>query len=115
MLLAIGGVYGVLSAIMSARLREVGVRVALGASRGDIVRLVLGRGLVMTGIGVAIGIGCSLGAAQLLRSFLFEITPTDPVAIVAAVGLMTLAAVSACYLPARRAASADPVQVLRME
>lgn len=115
LLLAIAGVYGVLSAIMTARLREVGVRVALGASRWDIVRLVIARGLVMAGIGVVIGLAGSLGAARLLRSFLFQITPADPVALAAAVSLMTLAAVAACYLPARRAASADPVEMLRTE
>jgi putative ABC transport system permease protein len=115
LLLAVGGVYGVLSAIMAVRLREVGVRVALGASRWDILRLVLGRGLMMTGVGLAIGIACSLGAAQLLRRFLFEITATDPVALATAAGIMTFAAASACYLPARRAARTDPLQILRME
>ncbi len=115
LLLAIAGVYGVLSAIMTTRLRELGLRVVLGASRWDIVRLVLIRGLAMTSAGLAIGLAASLGAAQLLRSFLFQITPADPVAIGAAAAVMTLAALAACYLPARRAASADPVTVLRAE
>jgi predicted permease len=115
MLLAIAGVYGVLSAIMTARLREVGVRVALGASRWDIVRLVLGRGLLITAAGLVIGVACSLGAAQLLKSFLFGIRPFDPLALMGAMGLMTAAAMAACYLPARRAADADPLQMLRTE
>ncbi len=115
LLLAIAGVYGVLSAIMTSRLREVGLRVALGASRGDILRLVLARGLVMAAIGLAIGLAGSVGAAQLLRSFLFEITPADPVAIATSAALMLGAALIACYVPARRAASADPVAVLRAE
>jgi putative ABC transport system permease protein len=115
LLLAIAGVYGVLSAIMTARLREVGLRVALGASRWDIVRLVLARGAAMTGTGMTIGVAGSLGMAQLLRSFLFEITPADPVALTASAAVMALAALMACYLPARRAASADPVTMLRAE
>jgi predicted permease len=115
LLLAIAGVYGVLSAIMTARLREVGLRIALGASRWDIVRLVLTRGLVMAGGGLLIGFIGSIGAAQLLRRFLFQVTPADPLALVGAAVLMTLAALAACYLPARRVVSADPVTVLRTE
>jgi hypothetical protein len=115
LLLAIAGVYGVLSAMMTARLREVGLRVALGASRWDIVRLVLGRGLAMAGVGLAIGLAGSLAAAQLLRGFLFAIKPADPTAIAVSAVVMTLAALAACYLPARRAASADPITVLRAE
>ena len=115
LLLAIAGVYGVLSTIMTSRLREVGLRVALGASRWDIVRLVLSRGLAMAGAGLAIGVAGSLGAAQLIRGFLFQITPADPFAIAMSAGIMMLAALAACYLPARRAAAADPVTVLRTE
>jgi predicted permease len=114
-LLAIGGVYGVLTAITTARLREVGVRVALGASWWNIVQWVLGRGLVMAGVGVAVGLAGSLGAAQLLRRFLFQIGPSDPVALATGSAVMLLAAAVACYVPARRAAAADPLTVLRME
>ncbi len=115
LVLAIAGVYGVLSAVMSTRLREMGVRVALGASRCDIVRLVVARGLLMAGAGVVIGVLASLGAARLLRAFLFGITPADPLVLAAAVALMTLAAATASYLPARRAAGADPIAVLRTD
>ena len=115
LLLAIAGVYSVLSAIMSARLREVGLRVALGASRGDILRLVLGRGLAMTALGLAVGLIGSVGAGRLLRSFLFGVTPVDPVALTASAAVMMFAAMTACYLPARRAAGADPISVLRVE
>ena len=115
LLLAIGGVYGVLSAITTARLREVGVRVALGASGWDIVRWVLGRGLTMAGVGLAVGLAGSLGAAQLLRSFLFQIAPIDPAAFAAASATMMVAAIAACYVPARRAAQADPITVLRTD
>jgi putative ABC transport system permease protein len=115
LLLAIAGVYGVLSAIMTTRLREVGLRVALGASRWDIVRLVLTRGLVMAGGGLLLGLIGSIAAAQLLRGFLFQITPADPLAVLGSAALMTLAAVAACYIPARRVVAADPVTVLRTE
>ena len=115
LVLAVAGVYGVLSAIMTTRLREVGLRVALGASRWDILRLVFGRGLAMAGVGLIVGMAGSIGAARLLRSFLFQITPADPLTLGAAGALMALAALSACYLPARRAAAADPITVLRTE
>jgi putative ABC transport system permease protein len=115
LLLAVVGVYGVLSAIMTARLREVGLRVALGASRWDIIQLVVGRGLVLTTLGLIIGLAGALGAGRLLRGFLFEITPADPLAVGASAGFMLLAGLVACYLPAHRAASADPVTVLRTE
>ncbi|MCA1586023.1 MAG: ABC transporter permease [Acidobacteria bacterium] len=115
LLLAAGGVYGVLSAVTTTRLREVGVRVALGASWWDIVRWVVGRGLTIAALGIALGLAGALGAGQLLRGFLYGVAPVDPVSVGAACALMLLAALLACYLPARRAASADPVEVLRAE
>jgi putative ABC transport system permease protein len=115
LLLAVAGVYGVLSAIMTARLREVGLRVALGASRSDIVRLVLGRGFAMAGIGLVLGLAASMLGSQLLRSFLFGVAPADPTVIAGAAALMMLAALTAAYLPARRAAAANPIDVLRAE
>jgi putative ABC transport system permease protein len=115
LLLAVAGVYSVLTAVMHARLREMGLRVALGASDWDIVHLVVGRGLLMSGVGIGIGLAGALGAGRLLRSFLFEVSPLDPLALAGSAALMLLAAVSACYVPARRAAAADPVSVLRAE
>jgi putative ABC transport system permease protein len=115
LLLAIAGVYGVLSAIMTTRLRELGLRVALGASRWDIVRLVIVRGLLMTGVGLSIGLAGALGTGRLLQSFLFGITPQDPLAIAVSAAIMLAAALTACYMPARRAAGADPIAVLRVE
>jgi ABC-type antimicrobial peptide transport system permease subunit len=100
---------------MSTRVRELGLRMALGASRSQIVRMVVGRGLAMAGLGVIIGVLGSLGVARLLRAFLFGVTPADPAVVAGAVALMTLAAATACYLPARRAAGADPIAVLRMD
>ena len=115
LLLAVAGVYGVLTAIMTTRMREVGLRVALGASRADIVRMVVGRGLVLTTLGLIVGLLGALGAGQLLRRFLFGVTPADPVSIAAAAGVMMMAATVACYAPARRAAASDPIAVLRVE
>jgi putative ABC transport system permease protein len=115
LLLAVVGVYGVLSAIMTTRLREVGLRVALGASRWDIIQLVVGRGLLLTTAGLVIGLAGALGVGRLLQGFLFGITATDPMAVGASAGFMLLAALIACYLPARRAAGADPITVLRVE
>jgi putative ABC transport system permease protein len=115
LVLAIAGIYGVLSAITIARRRELGLRVALGASRADVVALTLRSGARMAGLGLLIGLAGSLGAAQLLRSFLFGVTPLDPPTLGAAAVLMATAATAACYLPARRAAEADPVAVLRSD
>jgi ABC-type antimicrobial peptide transport system permease subunit len=115
LLLAIGGVYGVVSAMTTARLREVGVRVALGASGWDIVRWVLGRGVTVAAIGLVVGLSASLGAVQLLRSFLFQVAPIDPASFATGSAMMMLAATAACYVPARRAAKADPITVLRTD
>jgi predicted permease len=115
LLLAVAGVYSVLSAIMTARLREVGLRVALGASQWDIALMVVGRGLWLTVAGLVVGLAGALGAGRLLRTFLFGVTPLDPVALGASAAIMVLAAMTACYLPARRASAADPVTVLRVE
>jgi putative ABC transport system permease protein len=115
LLLAIAGVYGVLTAIMTSRMREVGLRVALGASRWDIVRMVVGRGLLLTMIGLMVGLAGALGTGKLLQRFLFGVTPADPATIVGAAAVMMMAALLACYAPARRAATSDPIAVLRVE
>jgi putative ABC transport system permease protein len=115
LLLSVAGVYGVLTAIMSARVREVGLRVVLGANRRDILRLALGQGIAIASAGLVAGVIGSLGVAQLLRAFLFDVTPADPLTLASASTVMLLAALGACYLPARRAAVADPVSVLRAE
>ncbi len=112
LLLAAAGLYGVLSAIVSQYRREIGVRMALGAAWPDILRLVVGRGLVVSAIGVAAGLVAVLGGARILQSFLFSVAPTDPVAIGGAAVLMLTIAAIACYIPARRAAGEDPVQAL---
>ncbi len=115
LLLAAAGLYGVLTAIVSQYRREIGVRVALGADWADIVRLVVSRGLAVSALGVAVGLAGALGGARLLTRFLFSVVPTDPVALGGAAALMLSISAIACYLPARRAANADPVEVLRIE
>jgi putative ABC transport system permease protein len=115
LLLAAAGLYGVLTAIMSQYRREIGVRIALGAAWTDILRLVVGRGLLVSAIGVAVGLIAVLGGARILQRFLFSVAPTDPVTIGGAAVLMLAIAAIACYIPARRAASEDPVQALRVE
>jgi ABC-type antimicrobial peptide transport system permease subunit len=115
LLLAAAGLYGVLSTIASQYRREIGVRMALGARAADIVRLIVTRGLAVAALGVAAGLAGALGGSRLLSRFLFSVTPTDPLAIGAAAALMLAVAAAACYIPARRAAGADPVEALRVE
>ncbi len=115
LLLAAAGLYGVLSTIVSQYRREIGVRMALGAQWMDIVRLVIGRGLAVACAGIAAGLLGVLGLSRLLRAFLFAVTPTDPIAIGGAAMLMLAVAAAACYVPARRAALGNPVDVLRVE
>ena len=115
LLLAAAGLYGVLTAIVSQYRREIGVRVALGAEWADIVRLVISRGLMVSALGVGVGLAGALGGSRLLTRFLFSVVPTDPMAIGGAAALMLVISAVACYLPARRAANADPLEALRTE
>lgn len=115
MLLAAAGLYGVLTAIVSQYRREIGVRVALGAEWADIIRLIVSRGLAVSALGVAVGLAGTIGGARLLTRFLFTVAPTDPVAMGGAAAMMFAISMIACYLPARRAAGTDPIEVLRME
>jgi putative ABC transport system permease protein len=115
LLLAAAGLYGVLSTIASQYRKEIGVRMALGAAWLDILRLVVMRGLVVSAIGVGVGLVGVLGGARVLRGFLFSVSPTDPIAIGGAATVMMLIAAIACYIPARRAADADPIQALRVD
>ena len=114
MVLAIVGVYGVLSYVVSQRTSEIGVRMALGAGRGDILRIVYRQGLWIVGIGLALGLGASFGVAHLLRS-LIAVSPGDPVTYVGVSAMLAAIAMLACYIPARRAMRVEPMQALRME
>lgn len=113
--LAAAGIYGVMTYTVTRRRREIGVRMALGASRAQVFRSVLGQGLTTTAIGVAAGIVAALGLTRTIESLLFGVTATDPVTFAAVVGLLALVAILACYLPARRATHADPMEALRQE
>jgi ABC-type antimicrobial peptide transport system permease subunit len=115
LLLALVGIYGVLSQDTARRTREIGVRVALGAQRRDVVSLLLGRVLVLTGLGIAAGAAASLVAGRALSALLYGVRPGDPWTTVGAAVLMVAAALGAAWIPARRALAVDPVQALRQE
>jgi ABC-type antimicrobial peptide transport system permease subunit len=113
--LAAVGIYGVVHYAVAERTREIGVRVALGASASDVLRLVFAKGMRLPIIGIAIGLVAALGLSRAMAHLLFGTRPTDPVTYVAVA--MTLAAVAlcACLLPARRAAHVDPIVAMRAE
>jgi putative ABC transport system permease protein len=115
LLLAAVGAYGVLSYLVTERRQEIGVRMALGASRSAVLGMILRQGLVLTGIGLAIGIAGALVLTRLLGSLLFGVGPADPLALAAGGAFMTAVAVVACLIPARRATRVDPIVVLRAE
>jgi putative ABC transport system permease protein len=114
-LLAALGVFGTMSYAVSQRLREMAVRAALGADRGDLLRLVLGSGLRVTAVGLAGGVIAAILAARALSSFLFGITPADPGTLAAVAAALAAVSLAACYRPAHLAASTDPMTVLRRE
>jgi len=109
------GIYGVISYLVSQRTHEIGVRMALGAQRSDVMRLVLGEGAKMALIGVAIGIAAALGLIRLIANQLFGVTAHDPLTFITGGILLTLVALLACYIPARRAVRVDPLVALRYE
>jgi putative ABC transport system permease protein len=113
--LAAAGIYGVMTYTVTRRRREIGVRMALGASRAQVFRSVLAQGLTTTAIGVAAGIAAALGLTRTIESLLFGVKPTDPATFAAVVGVLAVVAILACYLPARRATNADPMEALRQE
>jgi putative ABC transport system permease protein len=115
LLLAITGVYGVLSYSVSQRTQEIGVRVALGATRGEVTRLVVGQGLRLAVVGIAVGVLGAFGVTRVIASQLYNVTPTDPVSFIGGIVFLTALALAASYVPARRATAVDPLVALRAE
>ena len=115
LVLAATGIYGVLSASVAERTREMGVRAALGAQRSGIVALVLRQGMTLTGLGIGIGAVCAVAASQALTSLLFGVSRLDPLTYLAVIAMLTAVAVIACGIPAWRAAKIDPMVALRYE
>ena len=113
--LAVVGIYGVISYAASQRTGEIGLRMALGARGGDILRLVIGQGLKLTMIGVVLGCAVALGITRFLTSLLVGVSPIDPVTFLAVPVFLTTVASLACWIPARRAAKVDPMIALRCE
>ena len=115
LLLACVGLYGIMSYTVANRTREIGVRIALGAGRSDVLELVLREGMWLVGVGLAIGIPVSLASGRVLHSFLFDMRSTDLISLLMVIALLSLVAVAAALVPARRATKVDPVVALRYE
>jgi putative ABC transport system permease protein len=115
LLLVAIGLYSVIAYTISHRTHEIGIRMALGAGRGDVMRMVVRMGLQLVSIGVAIGLGASFGVTRVIASQIWGISPHDPVTITGVVVVMALAGTAACYFPARRAMKVDPMVALRYE
>ncbi len=115
LVMAVIGLYGVIAYMATRRTQEIGVRMALGAQRGDILWMVLREAGVLVVVGMALGIPAALAAAQLLRSLLFHVTPHDPLTLAATSGVLLLTALFAAWWPARRAAGVNPMEALRAE
>ena len=113
LVLAAIGTYGILSYLVAERHQEIGIRMALGADRGEILRSVLTRGLKLSGIGLAIGLAAAAGLTRVLRTLLFDVTPTDPLTMGVVAAIIAGVAAAACLVPAWRAARVDPIVVLR--
>jgi len=113
--LASVGLYGVMSYMVTQRTREIGVRMALGANKGDVLRLLIGEGMKLALIGALLGLGGALALTRLLKTLLFGVSATDPLTFLAIATLMIIVALLSCWIPARRAASLDPLVSLRIK
>jgi ABC-type antimicrobial peptide transport system permease subunit len=115
LVLAMAGIYGVMAYSVAERTREIGIRMALGAQTSGVVRLVLGQGMKLVGVGLALGLAGALAATRVLASLLFEVKPADPVAFIGAIAALLCVALVANYIPAQRATRVDPMVALRHE
>ena len=115
LVLAAIGIYGLFAYSVAQRTREIGIRLALGARRSDVLRLVVGQGLRFTALGITLGLVCALGLTWLMAGMIYGVSAEDPVTFIAVAGLLGLVALLACYIPARRAMHVDPMVALRYE
>jgi putative ABC transport system permease protein len=115
MLLSAAGIYGVTAYTVSQRTHELGIRIALGAQVGDVLKMILGQGMAVIGVGLLLGLAAAFGLMRLLRSLLFGVGENDPLTFVAITIVLVIVALIACYIPARRATKVDPLEALRAE
>lgn len=115
LLLAAIGIYGVMAYSVAQRTREIGIRMALGATRSDVLQMVSRRGLILSAVGVVLGLGGALGLTRFMKALLYGTSPADPGTLAAVCALLVLVTMGACYIPARRATKVEPVEALRYE
>jgi ABC-type antimicrobial peptide transport system permease subunit len=115
LLMSLMGIYGVMSYAVASRTQEIGIRMALGAQQRDVLKLIVGQGLMLAMSGIAIGLIAAFALTRVLKSVLYQVSATDPLTFILISLLLTVAALLACWVPARQAAKVDPMVALRCE